>query len=171
MAEIEVLTPGLTGEGRLRPYVPMAAIGVAAFGAFLAFMDSTVVNVAFPNIQSSYPHASISTLSWVLNAYNVIFAGFLVLSGRFADLLGRRRLFKLGLLLFTVASALCAAAPSIGLLIGLRALQAVGAAMLVPASLGIVVHASSAEHRTHALSIWAAAAALAAGLGPPIGGA
>ena len=154
-----------------RSYVPMAAIGVAAFGAFLAFLDSTVVNVAFPDIQSSFPHATISTLSWVFNAYNVVFAGFLVLSGRFADLLGRRRMFKIGIVVFTLASALCAASDSVGMLIGLRAVQALGAAMLVPASLGIVVHASSADHRTHALSIWAAAAALAAGLGPPIGGA
>ena len=154
-----------------RRYVPMAAVGVAAFGAFLAFMDSTVVNVAFPNIRASFPHTSVSTLSWVLNAYNVVFAGLLVLSGRFADLLGRRRLFKVGLVVFVVASALCAASTSIGMLIVLRALQAVGAAMLVPASLGIVVHASSTERRTQSLSVWAAAAALAAGLGPPIGGA
>ncbi|MFZ0668678.1 MAG: DHA2 family efflux MFS transporter permease subunit, partial [Acidimicrobiales bacterium] len=162
---------GVVPPAQSRPYAPMAAIGVAAFGAFLAFMDSTVVNVAFPNIQAAFPHATVSTLSWVLNAYNVVFAGLLVLSGRFADLLGRRRLFKLGLLIFTIASALCAASNSVGMLIGLRAIQAVGAAMLVPASLGIVVHASPSEHRTRALSIWAAAAALAAGLGPPIGGA
>ena len=154
-----------------RRYAPMAAVGVAAFGAFLAFMDSTVVNVAFPNIQAAFPHTTVSSLSWVLNAYNVVFAGLLVLSGRFADLLGRRRMFKLGLVLFIVASALCAVSTSVGMLIALRAVQAVGAAMLVPASLGIVVHASSPERRTHALSLWAAAAALAAGIGPPIGGA
>ncbi len=152
-------------------YVPMAAVGVAAFGAFLAFMDSTVVNVAFPDIRASFPHATVSTLSWVLNAYNVVFAGLLVLAGRFADLVGRRRLFKVGLAVFVITSALCAASTSIGMLIVLRALQAVGAAMLVPASLGIVVHASSPERRTQSLSVWAAAAALAAGLGPPIGGA
>jgi len=160
----------LHGDRRRSPR-PTAAVMVAAFGAFLAFMDSTVVNVAFPSIQTAFPHASVSTLSWVLNAYNVVFAGLLVLAGRFADLLGRRRLFKVGLVLFTVASALCAAATSIEMLIVLRAAQAIGAAMLVPASLGVVVHASSDERRTHALSIWAAAAALAAGLGPPIGGA
>ncbi len=149
----------------------MAAVGVAAFGAFMAFLDSTVVNVAFPNIQASFPHATVSTLSWVLNAYNIVFAGLLVLAGRFADLLGRRRLFKNGLVVFTVASALCAAATSIDMLIVFRVFQAVGAAMLVPASLGIVVHAAPLERRSHALSMWAAAGALAAGLGPPIGGA
>ncbi len=144
---------------------------VAAFGAFLAFLDSTVVNVAFPDIQAAFPHTSIGTLSWVLNAYNVVFAGLLVLSGRFADLLGRRRLFKMGLILFTLMSALCAVSTSVQMLIVFRVFQGAGAAMLVPASLGIVVHASPLERRSRSLSLWAASAALASGLGPPIGGA
>ena len=149
----------------------MAAVGIASLGAFLAFMDSTVVNVAFPNIQASFPHERLGTLSWVLNSYNVVFAGLLVLAGRLADLAGRRRLYRAGLLVFAASSAACAAATSVPMLIAFRVLQGTGAAMLVPASLGIVVHASSREHRHQALSIWAAAAALAAGLGPPIGGA
>ncbi len=157
--------------GEPRRYVPMAAVVVAACGAFLAFLDSTVVNVAFPDIQSAFPHTGVTTLSWILNAYNVVFAGLLVLAGRFADLLGRRRLFAVGLAIFTVMSGLCALATSVQMLIVFRALQAVGAALLVPASLGIVVHASTAEGRTKALTLWAAAAALAAGIGPPIGGA
>ena len=146
-------------------------IVVAAFGAFLAFMDSTVVNVAFPSLESAYPHATVGDLSWVLNGYNIVFAGLLVLAGRFADLLGRRRLFAIGLVVFTVMSALCAASTAVAMLIVFRVLQGAGAAMLVPASLGIVIHASPAERRSHALSLWAAAGALAAGLGPPIGGA
>jgi NTE family protein len=156
---------------RRRRYAPTAAVVVAAFGAFLAFLDSTVVNVAFPDIQAAFPHANVGTLSWVLNAYNVVFAGLLVLSGRFADLLGRRRLFKMGLIVFTVMSVLCAVSTSIEMLIVFRVLQGAGAAMLVPASLGIVVHASPLERRNRSLSLWAASAALAAGLGPPIGGA
>ena len=156
---------------RRRRYAPTAAVVVAAFGAFLAFLDSTVVNVAFPDIQAAFPHATVGTLSWVLNAYNVVFAGLLVLSGRFADLLGRRRLFKMGLVLFTVMSVLCAVSTSIEMLIVFRVFQGAGAAMLVPASLGIVVHASPLERRNRSLSLWAASAALAAGLGPPIGGA
>ena len=107
----------------------------------------------------------------MLNAYNVAFAGLLVLSGRFADLLGRRRLFKMGLVLFTLMSALCAVSTSVEMLIVFRVLQGAGAAMLVPASLGIVVHASPLERRSRSLSLWAASAALASGLGPPIGGA
>ena len=156
---------------RRRRYAPTTAVVVAAFGAFLAFLDSTVVNVAFPDIQAAFPHASVGTLSWVLNAYNVAFAGLLVLSGRFADLLGRRRLFKMGLVLFTLMSALCAVSTSVEMLIVFRVLQGAGAAMLVPASLGIVVHASPLERRSRSLSLWAASAALASGLGPPIGGA
>lgn len=157
-------------EGRRR-YVPTAAVAVASFGAFLAFLDSTVVNVAFPNIQAAFPHAGVGMLSWILNAYNVVFAGLLVLCGRLADLLGRRRTFLAGLVVFVAMSALCAAATSVPLLIAFRILQGAGAAMLVPASLGIVVHAASKDHQAHAVSLWAAAAALAAGLGPPIGGA
>jgi NTE family protein len=147
------------------------AVEVAAFGAFLAFLDSTVVNVAFPNLEAAFPSAGINTLSWALNGYNIIFAGLLVLFGRFADLIGRRRLFRIGLAVFTVASGLCAASTSVPMLVALRVVQGAAAAMLVPASLGIVVHASSSEHRAHSLSLWAAAGALAAGLGPPVGGA
>ena len=156
---------------RSHRYAPMAAVAIAAFGAFLAFMDSTIVNVAFPNIQAAFPHSRFGVLTWVLNGYNVVFAGLMVLAGLVADLVGRRRVFQSGLILFVVMSAACGAATSVPLLIVFRVLQGAGAAMLVPASLGIVVHASPQEHRAHALSIWAAAAALAAGLGPPIGGA
>ena len=143
---------------------------VASFGAFLAFLDATIVNVAFPSIRSSFPETSVSTLSWVLNAYNIVFAAFLILCGRLTDLLGRRRMFVGGVALFTLASVLCGLAPSVGFLIGVRMLQAVGAAMLVPASLGLVIAAYPVKHRAHAIGIWGAAGAVAAGLGPPIGG-
>ena len=71
---------------------------VASFGAFLAFLDATIVNVAFPSIQRSFPDSSISSLSWILNAYSIVFAAFLIVSGRIADLLGRRRAFTSGVL-------------------------------------------------------------------------
>ncbi|MET0739925.1 MAG: MFS transporter [Candidatus Nanopelagicales bacterium] len=148
-----------------------AVLLVASFGAFLAFLDATIVNVAFPSIQESFPETSISGLSWVLNAYNIVFASFLVVFGRLADLLGRRRGYLLGIALFTVASALCAAAPSVGFLVAARAFQALGAAMLVPASLALVVESFPAGRRAHAVGLWGASAAVAAGLGPPIGGA
>lgn len=146
-------------------------LAVASFGALLAFVDSTIVNVAFPSIQRSFPTSSLPTLSWVLNGYNIVLAALLVIAGRAADLLGIKRTFLAGIGLFTLASAACAAATSPGMLIGFRLLQGGGAALLVPASLGLVVHAFPAERRAHAVGLWGATAALAAALGPPIGGA
>ncbi|CCK59976.1 Conserved two-domain membrane protein of unknown function [Mycobacterium canettii CIPT 140070010] len=147
-----------------------AVLLVAAFGAFLAFLDSTIVNVAFPDIQRHF-HSDISDLSWVLNAYNIVFGSFLVAAGRLADLMGRKRVFILGVVLFTVASGLCAIAESVGELVAFRVLQGIGAAVLVPASLGLVVEAFPNERRAHGVNLWGAAGAIAAGLGPPIGGA
>src|SRR5215469_12502582 len=132
---------------RRRPR-PGAVLAVAGCGAFLAFLDSTIVNVAFPSIRSSFPGSSLSTLSWVLNAYNVVFAGFLVAAGRFADLLGRRRMFVYGTLLFTLASAGCAASTSVGMLIGFRVAQGLGCAVLVPASLAMVIDAFPEDRLT-----------------------
>lgn len=143
---------------------------VAAFGAFLALLESTIVNVAFPDIQR-YFHSGIGDLSWVLNAYNIVFAAFLVAAGRLADLLGRKRLFISGVVVFTIASGLCAGADSVGQLVAFRVLQGLGAAALVPASLGLVIEAFPAQRRAHGVNLWGAAGALAAGLGPPIGGA
>lgn len=165
----------LTGKGaagltkRRRPS-SIAVLLVASFGAFLAFLDSTIVNIAFPDIQRSFPSYPISTLSWILNAYNIVFAAFLVAAGRIADVLGRRRTFVFGVGLFTVASGFCAAAGSVEQLIAFRVLQGLGAAILVPASLALVVEGFDAEHRAHGVGLWGAAAAIASGLGPPVGG-
>ncbi len=160
--------PVRLGKGRV---TERTVLVVASFGAFLAFLDATIVNVAFPSIQRSFPTESISSLSWILNAYNIVFAAFLVVSGRLADLVGRRRAFSFGVLLFTIASAVCAVAPSVSFLVGARIFQALGAAILVPASLALIVEAFPAAKRSHAIGLWGASAALAAGLGPPIGGA
>ncbi len=159
---------GRTGSARV---APSRVLLVASFGAFLAFLDATIVNVAFPSIQASFPDTSIGGLSWVLNGYNIIFAAFLIVFGRLTDLLGRRRAFIAGVFAFTVASALCGAAPSLELLVAARVLQALGAALLVPASLALVVDAFPDEQRAHAIGLWGATAAVAAGLGPPMGGA
>ena len=155
---------------RRRQPPPTAVLLVAAFGAFLAFLDSTIVNIAFPAIQK-YFHSDIGSLSWVLNAYNIAFAALLVAGGRLADLLGRKRMFIYGVVLFTAASALCAVAGTVGQLVAFRVLQGVGAAVLVPASLALVVEGFGAARRAHGVGLWGAAAALASGLGPPIGGA
>ena len=148
-----------------------AVLLVAAFGAFLAFLDSTIVNIAFPNIQKSFPTYAISSLSWVLNAYNIVFAAFLVAAGKLADLLGRKRMFVYGVVLFTIASVLCAVAGTVEQLVAFRVLQGVGSALLVPASLALVVEGFDPAHRAHGVGLWGAAAAIASGLGPPIGGA
>jgi NTE family protein len=155
---------------RQRGPAPRTVLAVASLGAAVAFVDATIVNIAFPNIALSFRGTSISSLSWVLNAYNIVFAAFLVAAGRVADLLGRRRMFILGLEIFTVASLLCAIAPSADALIAFRVIQALGAAMLVPCSLALVLNAFPAEQRSHGVALLSAVAAGAAGLGPSLGG-
>ncbi|MCW3030708.1 MAG: rane protein, partial [Solirubrobacterales bacterium] len=155
---------------RRRVAAPRAVLAVAVLGSFMAFVDATIVNIAVPNIAHDFSGSRLSSVSWVLNAYNIVFAAFLVGGGQLADLLGRRRVFSLALVLFTAASALCAVAPTLGLLVAARVVQAAGAAMLVPSSLAIVLQAHEQRERMHAVALWAAVAALAAGIGPPLGG-
>jgi NTE family protein len=179
MAATPALQPPLhtgNGSGNGRPVfrrptpAPRAVLAIASLGVFMAFVDATIVNIAFPDIERSFSGSSIGTLSWVLNAYNIVFAAFLVAAGRLADLLGRRRIFLLALMIFTASSALCAAAPTAGALIGFRVLQALGAALLVPASLALVLDAFPADQRSHAVALFSAVGALAAGVGPSLGG-
>ena len=158
------------GNGRRRGPQPRTVLAICSMGAAMAFIDATIVNIAFPDIARSYPEASIAQLSWVLNAYNIVFAAFLVAAGRLADLIGRRRVFISGLELFTVASVLCAVAPSPGTLTAFRVLQALGAALLVPSSLALVLDSFPAERRSHGVALLSAVAAGAAGLGPSLGG-
>ena len=162
---------GFVSSGQLGRLPASRVLLVASSGAFLAFLDATIVNVAFPSIQESFDDASIGALSWVLNAYNIVFAAFLVVCGRLTDLIGRRRAYVAGIALFTVASAWCGFATSIDMLVVARVAQALGAALLVPASLALVVEAFSGDKRAHAIGLWGATAAAAAGLGPPLGGA
>jgi EmrB/QacA subfamily drug resistance transporter len=144
-------------------------LGVTALGAFMAFLDVTIVNIAFPSIVAAFPRVTFAGLSWVLNAYNIVLASLFVPAGRLADLLGRRRVFQAGLALFTASSAACATAPTIGVLIAARAVQGAGAAMLVPASLGLLLPAFAIERRATAVGMWGAAAAVASGVGPSLG--
>ncbi len=162
--------PSVSAPARRRRPAPRTVLAVAALGSAVAFVDATIVNIAFPNIERSFPGTSVSSLSWVLNAYNIVFAAFLVAAGRIADVLGRRRIFLLGLELFTAASLLCALAPSPGALIAFRVLQALGAALLVPSSLALVLSAFPADRRSHGVALLSAVAAAAAGLGPSLGG-
>jgi EmrB/QacA subfamily drug resistance transporter len=144
-------------------------LGVVVAGV-LAGLDLFIVNIAFPQIGASFAGVRLGTLSWVLNAYTIVFAAFLVVSGRWSDGFGRRRSFLLGVGLFTAASAACAAAPSIGLLVGARAVQGLGAALLMPASLGLLLPEFPPERRHVAIGIWAAVGGIAAAAGPPLGG-
>src|SRR5215475_4003569 len=143
---------------------------VTSVGVFMTFLDVTIVNIAFPDIRASFPDSSLSQLSWILNAYAIVFAAALVPAGRLADRFGRRRFFFLGLLLFLAASVASGAAGSVEVLIGARAVQALGGAMLVPASLGLLLPEFPLERRATATALWGATGAVAAATGPSLGG-
>jgi EmrB/QacA subfamily drug resistance transporter len=143
---------------------------VLATVAFMAQLDLFIVNVAVPTMSRSFDGAALSDLSWVLNAYTIVFAALLVPAGRLADHFGRRRFLLSGVAVFTIASALCAVAPNLGLLITGRVIQAVGAAVIVPASLGLLLPAFSKRQHTSVVGIWAGVAAVAGASGPPVGG-
>jgi EmrB/QacA subfamily drug resistance transporter len=143
---------------------------VTSVAVFMGFLDVTIVNVAFPDIRSSFPDSSLATLSWVLNAYNVVFAALLVPAGRVADIVGRRRMFFIGLLTFLAASAVCGASSSVEMLVAARVVQAAGAAILVPTSLGLLLPEFPLERRATATALWGATGAVAAATGPSLGG-
>jgi EmrB/QacA subfamily drug resistance transporter len=143
---------------------------VTSVAMFMGFLDVTIVNVAFPSIRQAFPDTSVAGLSWVLNAYNIVFAALLVPAGRLADLVGRRRLFFAGFGLFLAASAACGLAPSAAVLVGARVVQAAGAALLVPTSLGLVLPEFPPERRATATALWGATGGIAAATGPSLGG-
>ena len=121
------------------PRSPWAVLASTSLAVFAVFLDTTILFVAFPAIRADFSEVSPSTLSWVLNAYTIVFAALLIPAGRLADRIGRRRTFLAAAVLFTVASMLCGLAPTAGLLVAARILQAVGAAALVPSSLALVL--------------------------------
>ena len=139
-------------------------------GVFMVSLDLLIVNIAFPDIQKSFRGTSVGELSWILNAYAIVFGALLVPAGRWADRVGRKRVFLLGLGSFTLASAACAAAPSVQALVIARALQAVGAALVFPTSLGLLLPEWPAEKRGVAVAIWSGVGGVAAAAGPPLGG-
>src|SRR5947207_4905899 len=132
-------------------------------------LDLSIVNIAFPSIRQSFPAVSTATLSWVLSAYSVVFGALLLGAGRVADRSGRRRSFLRGLAVFTAGSIICGVAPAAEILIAGRVVQAVGAALLLPASLALLLAASPAEARAAAVSLWGGVAALAVATGPSLG--
>jgi EmrB/QacA subfamily drug resistance transporter len=149
-----------------RPGVVLAVLSLAAF---MASLDVFIVNVAFDAIGQDFS-GSLSQLSWVLNAYAIVYASLLVPAGRIADRYGRKGGFMAGLAVFTVASAACAASEGVWWLVTFRIVQAAGAALLTPASLGLVLASAPAQHRARSVRIWAATGAVAAAFGPVVGG-
>jgi EmrB/QacA subfamily drug resistance transporter len=145
-------------------------LAIVSVAVFMVGLDLFIVNIAFDDIQRSFEGSSVATVSWVLNAYAIVFAALLVSAGRFADRAGRRRVFLAGLLVFVLGSALCGAAPSVGALIAARALQAVGAACLLPTSLALLLPEFPPQERPAAIGVWAAVGGVAAAAGPPLGG-
>jgi EmrB/QacA subfamily drug resistance transporter len=136
---------------------------------FLVSLDASVVIAAFPALRESFGSVSAATLSWSLNAYTIVYAALLIPAGRLADLHGHRRIFVAGVLLFAAASGACGMAASAEQLIAARAVQAVGAALLTPASLALVLRAFPAERRVAIVGLWSAVGALAAAIGPSAG--
>ena len=143
---------------------------VVSAGVFMASLDLFIVNIAFPAIGWHFHGASLQSLSWILSAYAIVFAALLVPAGRWADSLGRKRAFLLGLGLFVAASAGCAAAPSVGVLTAARVAQAAGGALMLPSSLGLMLPEFEAHERHIAIGLWAATGGIAAAAGPPLGG-
>lgn len=153
--------------GETRPGRVLALVSIAVF---VVNLDLFIVNVAMPDLAADFSGSSLSGLSWVLNAYAIVFAALLVPAGRIADRVGRRRAFAGGLTLFTLASALCGLAPSVEALVAARILQAVGAAFLMPTSLALLLPAFPPARRPVAIGVWAAVGGVAAAFGPPLGG-
>ena len=144
-------------------------LGAMCFALFMVMLDNTVVNIALPSIKHSFS-ASISGLSWAVNAYTLSFAVLLVTGGRLGDVFGRKRMFLAGLVGFTLASAGAGLSQSIGQLIFWRAAQGAGAAFLMPGSLSILTDAFHGRERGRALGLWAGISGLALGMGPVVGG-
>jgi EmrB/QacA subfamily drug resistance transporter len=139
-------------------------------GVVLASLDLFIVNVALPRIAQDLGAANLSELSWVLNGYAIVYASLLVFFGRLADRYRRDRAFLLGVAVFTAASAACAASTSVAMLVGFRLVQAAGAALLTPTSLGLVLASYEPERRQGAVRAWTAVGGLAAAIGPVVGG-
>ena len=141
-----------------------------ALATFMTYLDNNVTNVAIPTIQRSL-HLSVAGLEWVVSSYILAFAGLLLVGGRLADVFGRRRLFVIGVSVFTLASLGAGLAGSGGMLVGFRVLQGIGAALLVPTTLAIIIATfTDARQRTAAVGAWTAIGAMALAFGPLIGG-
>lgn len=148
---------------------PWPVFWVASIAVFLVSMDGTMLFAAFSALRAGFPQATAADLSWVLNAYTVAYAAMLIPSGGLADRQGRKRVFLIGVALFLGASVACGLAVSVDWLVAARVLQAMGAALLTPASLSLVLAAFPTNKRAVAVSLWGAVGGLAAAVGPSLG--
>ncbi|HEX3803294.1 MAG TPA: MFS transporter [Solirubrobacteraceae bacterium] len=144
-------------------------LGAMCFALFMLMLDNTVVNVALPSIQRDL-HASLSSLEWTVNAYTLTLAVLMITSGRLGDIFGRRKLFLLGVSVFGLSSLVIGFSPDDGVLVAFRAVQGIGAACMMPASLAIITQAFPPEQRGTAIGTWAGVSALALAIGPVLGG-
>jgi EmrB/QacA subfamily drug resistance transporter len=148
----------------------LVVLAVCCMSLLIVGMDNTIVNVALPSIQREF-HASVAGLQWTIDAYLVVLASLLMLSGSMADRFGRRRTFQLGLVIFTLGSLLCSLAPSLVWLVVFRMLQAVGGSMLNPVAVSIIRNTfDDPRERAQALGAWGAVIGISLGLGPVVGG-
>src|SRR4029453_3656337 len=145
-------------------------LGAMCFALFMVMLDNTVVNVALPSIQDDL-NASLSGLEWTVNAYTLTFAVLLVTGGRLGAIFGRRRMFLLGVVVFSLSSAAIGLAPDQHWLVAGRAIQGIGAAFMMPGTLSIISNTFPPEERGKAIGTWAGVSALALALGPVVGGA
>jgi EmrB/QacA subfamily drug resistance transporter len=161
-------TIGTTGRPAAHPNL---ILGICCLSLLMVAMDVTIVNVALPSIRQDL-HASISGLQWVIDAYTMVVASLLMLAGSMADRFGRRRVFQIGMALFTLGSLLCSVAPSVQGLVAFRILQALGATMLNPVAMSIIANTfHEPKERARAIGVWGAVAGISMALGPVIGGA
>jgi len=154
-----------------RPLRPNLVLAICCLSLLMVSMDATIVNVALPSIRRDLG-ASISGLQWVIDAYTMVVASLLMFAGSMADRFGRRRIFQAGMSLFMLGSLLCSLAPGIHALVAFRVIQALGAAMLNPVAMSIIVNTfTEPKARARAIGVWGAVAGISMALGPPIGGA
>lgn len=151
------------------PSRPGVVFAVTALGVFMGSLDLSIVNVAFPSLEASFPHDTTAALTWVLTGYGVVFGALLVTAGRTADRVGGRRVFFAGLLVFCAGSALCGVAPALPELVAGRLVEGAGAAAMLPSSLGLLLGAFPAGRRAQVVAAWSGVGALAIATGPTIG--
>src|SRR3954465_2488193 len=170
VAEVGCITKRICSRVRFIMQRKWQVLLVTSGAGFLSFLHRTIVKIPFPDIPASFATSSLADLSWILNAYNIVFAALLVPAGRLADRTGRRRTFIAGMVTFLAASVAAGLAPTVEVLVVARIVQAAGAAALVPTSLALLLPEFALEQRATATGIWGAMGAIAAAVGPSLGG-